>query len=66
MLIESDFPPLRPHYMGFIEVKLDDALGILLVSLNMMPPKSLLHETLDQVVIVANADLVLVEGRHLP
>ena len=47
VLVESDLAPLCPHDVRLVEVKLDDALGVLLVPLDVMPPKSLLHQTLD-------------------
>jgi len=47
VIIQALLSPLGPHDMSFIEVKFDDALLVLLVSLNMMPPEPLFHERLD-------------------
>ena len=66
VVIESHLAPLGPHYVRLVEVEPDDALRVLLVPLDVVPPQPLLHQALDQLVVVAHAHLVLVERRHLP
>ena len=66
VVIESHLAPLGPHNVRLVEVQPDDALRVLLVPLDVVPPEPLLHQALDQLVVVAHAHLVLVERRHLP
>lgn len=48
--------------MRFIEIHLDDPVDhTVLVSLQLVQPRPLLHQSLDQVVVVSKADLILVE-----
>lgn len=65
MEIETDFTPLGPHDMGFIKIEPYNSLLVLLVSLDMMPPKTLFHQTLDELMVVSNSHLILVECCHL-
>lgn len=43
MEIEADLAPLSPHYVCFIEIKPNNTLLVLLVSLDVVPPEALFH-----------------------
>ena len=63
--VKPYFAPLSPHDVSLVEIKPYDSLLVLFVSLDMMPPESLFHQTLDKLVVVANANLVLIKRGHL-
>ena len=63
MLEETGPSPLSPHDVRLIKVHLDNAIDHrVFVSLQLVQPRSLLHECLYQVVVVTKANLIFVEG----
>lgn len=56
MLIHSSFAPLGPHYLCFVKIEFTGSFFLI----DVMPPPSLLHQILDELMVVSITHLIAI------